>query len=197
MLVEELNKNRFKRIDTRFYDSLPRYCEIESCGFPIEINEVLNDVRCTNKRCPKKIARRIELMSEAMGIDINYEESLQYVLMNNVTNPMYLFKSQAGIELTEEDKNKLKEELSLRRYVELNKLPFLEYSLIMFDDYTNLDDFYKELDIDGVEYIEKQLGLYTEDEDEISLRAIKIYEVLMTFKQDLYEGIEYVTLEGE
>ena len=44
MLVKELDKHRFKKIDSRFYDSLPKYCEIESCGFPIEINEVLNEL---------------------------------------------------------------------------------------------------------------------------------------------------------
>ena len=194
MLVAELDKNRFKKIDSRFYDSLPKFCEVESCGFPMQINEVLTEVSCSNVRCPKKIAKRVQELCQKLGIEITYLTAFDYVIMNHITNPMYLFKSQAGIELEQEERDKLIKQMSLERFVELNCLPYLEDTIKIFKEYDSLDDFYADLESDGIEFLEKQLSVFVDEE--LSMRALKAYDVLMTFKQDLYDGIDYVEIEG-
>lgn len=194
MLVAELDKNRFKKIDSRFYDSLPKFCEVESCGFPMQINEVLTEVSCSNVRCPKKIAKRVQELCQKLGIEITYLTAFDYVIMNHITNPMYLFKSQAGIELEQEERDKIIKQMSLERFVELNCLPYLEDTIKIFKEYDSLDDFYADLESDGIEFLEKQLSVFVDEE--LSMRALKAYDVLMTFKQDLYEGIDYVEIEG-
>lgn len=194
MLVAELDKNRFKKIDSRFYDSLPKFCEVESCGFPMQINEVLTEVSCSNVRCPKKIAKRVQELCQKLGIEITYLTAFDYVIMNHITNPMYLFKSQAGIELEQEERDKIIKQMSLERFVELNCLPYLEDTIKIFKEYDSLDDFYADLESDGIEFLEKQLSVFVDEE--LSMRALKAYDVLMTFKQDLYDGIDYVEIEG-
>ena len=193
MLVAELDKNRFKKIDSRFYDSLPKFCEVESCGFPMQINEVLTEVSCSNVRCPKKIAKRVQELCQKLGIEITYLTAFDYVIMNHITNPMYLFKSQAGIELEQEERDKIIKQMSLERFVELNCLPYLEDTIKIFKEYDSLDDFYADLESDGIEFLEKQLSVFVDEE--LSIRALKAYDVLMTFKQDLYDGIDYVEIE--
>lgn len=194
MLVAELDKNRFKKIDSRFYDSLPKFCEVESCGFPMQINEVLTEVSCSNVRCPKKIAKRVQELCQKLGIEITYLTAFDYVIMNHITNPMYLFKSQAGIELEQEERDKIIKQMSLERFVELNCLPYLEDTIKIFKEYDSLDDFYADLESDGIEFLEKQLSVFVDEE--LSMRALKAYDVLMTFKPDLYDGIDYVEIEG-
>ena len=194
MLVAELDKNRFKKIDSRFYDSLPKFCEVESCGFPMQINEVLTEVSCSNVRCPKKIAKRVQELCQKLGIEITYLTAFDYVIMNHITNPMYLFKSQAGIELEQEERDKIIKQMSLERFVELNCLPYLEDTIKIFKEYDSLDAFYADLESDGIEFLEKQLSVFVDEE--LSMRALKAYDVLMTFKQDLYDGIDYVEIEG-
>ena len=194
MLVAELDKNRFKKIDSRFYDSLPKFCEVESCGFPMQINEVLTEVSCSNVRCPKKIAKRVQELCQKLGIEITYLTAFDYVIMNHITNPMYLFKSQAGIELEQEERDKIRKQMSLERFVELNCLPYLEDTIKIFKEYDSLDDFYADLESDGIEFLEKQLSVFVDEE--LSMRALKAYDVLMTFKPDLYDGIDYVEIEG-
>ena len=194
MLVAELDKNRFKKIDSRFYDSLPKFCEVESCGFPMQINEVLTEVSCSNVRCPKKIATRVQELCQKLGIEITYLTAFDYVIMNHITNPMYLFKSQAGIELEQEERDKIIKQMSLERFVELNCLPYLEDTIKIFKEYDSLDDFYADLESDGIEFLEKQLSVFVDEE--LSMRALKAYDVLMTFKPDLYDGIDYVEIEG-
>ena len=193
MLIAELDKNRFKKIDSRFYDSLPKFCEVESCGFPMQINEVLTEVSCSNVRCPKKIAKRVQELCQKLGIEITYLTAFDYVIMNHITNPMYLFKSQAGIELEQEERDKIIKQMSLERFVELNCLPYLEDTIKIFKEYDSLDDFYADLESDGIEFLEKQLSVFVDEE--LSMRALKAYDVLMTFKQDLYDGIDYVEIE--
>lgn len=194
MLVAELDKNRFKKIDSRFYDSLPKFCEVESCGFPMQINEVLTEVSCSNVRCPKKIAKRVQELGQKLGIEITYLTAFDYVIMNHITNPMYLFKSQAGIELEQKERDKIIKQMSLERFVELNCLPYLEDTIKIFKEYDSLDDFYADLESDGIEFLEKQLSVFVDEE--LSMRALKAYDVLMTFKPDLYDGIDYVEIEG-
>ena len=70
---------------------------------------------------------------------------------------------------------------------------YLEDTIKIFKEYDSLDDFYADLESDGIEFLEKQLSVFVDEE--LSMRALKAYDVLMTFKQDLYDGIDYVEIE--
>lgn len=108
-----------------------------------------------------------------------------------------------------------KKTFTLWEYVRTAHLPFIQSSaLTLFGEFDNLDDAYAYIEDGGVEYIREKLGIgkgsessASEDDvivDEysdlevsipsVSIRALKIFEVLMTFKQDLYEYLSFVNI---
>lgn len=108
-----------------------------------------------------------------------------------------------------------KKSFALWEYVRTAHLPYIQSSaLTLFGEFDNLADAYDKIESGGVEYIREKLGIQKQDnkmpedaevlEDEysdlevsipsVSVRAVKIFEVLMTFKQDLFEYLDFVTI---
>lgn len=108
-----------------------------------------------------------------------------------------------------------KKNLTLWEYVRTAHLPYIQSSsLILFGDFDDLSEAYEKIEEGGVEYIRERLGIqkggdskvvseevleddYSDLEANIpsvSIRALKIFEVLMTFKQDLFEYLDFVNI---
>ena len=64
----------------------------------------------------------------------------------------------------------------------------------LFKDYTSLDDFYKDFDNGGIEFVKDKLGIKCDGE---SIRANGIYETLNASREELQEYVQYVDLRGE
>lgn len=108
-----------------------------------------------------------------------------------------------------------KKSFTLWEYVRTAHLPFIQSSsLTLFGDFDDLSEAYEKIEEGGVEYIRERLGIQKGDtqppaesellEDDysdlevsipsVSVRAVKIFEVLMTFKQDLFEYLDFVNI---
>ena len=108
-----------------------------------------------------------------------------------------------------------KKNFTLWEYVRTANLPFIQSSaLALFGDFDDLSEAYERIEDGGVEYIRERLGIqkggdskvssdevleddYSDLEASIpsvSIRALKIFEVLMTFKQDLFEYLSFVNI---
>lgn len=108
-----------------------------------------------------------------------------------------------------------KKNFTLWEYVRTAHLPYIQSSaLTLFGDFDDLAEAYEKIEEGGVEYIRERLGIQKggdskveesevlEDDfsdleasvPSVSIRAVKIFEVLMTFKQDLFEFIDFVNI---
>ena len=113
------------------------------------------------------------------------------------------------------DKLSSRKSFTLWEYIRTAHLPFIQSSaLTLFGDFDDLSEAYEKIEEGGVEYIRDKLGIQkgtapktiSEDvlEDDysdlevsipsVSVRAVKIFEVLMTFKQDLFEYLDFVNI---
>lgn len=104
-----------------------------------------------------------------------------------------------------------KRAFTLAEYVRIANMPFIQTSAFkIFSDYDDLAEAYRDIEEGGVEFIRNKLnigkgsGVSKEVEDslidsedaipDISVRALKIYQSLMTYKQDLFDVLPFVKI---
>lgn len=209
MLVPEFCNNRASSLPDEFYFSLPQYCLEDDCGYPMEISEVLTQLHCSNPRCPSKVVQRLLAIAQQLGIkDLGEAKASKLIHTYGLTNPLLIFAYEPDVDgtigegVSLEVSNKImaqfkdKKSFTLAEYVRIANLPFIQTSAItIFGDYDDLEVAYNDIEKGGVEFIAQKLNIKkSEDMENISLRALKIYDSLMTFKDDLFQGIKYVTI---
>lgn len=64
----------------------------------------------------------------------------------------------------------------------------------LFKDYNSLDDFYKDLDNGGIDFVKTKLGIKKAEGE--SIRANSIYATLIAAREELMEYIQYIDLKG-
>lgn len=219
MLVKDFKEAEGYRYNESLLSSFPSYCLDYRCNFPTEITETLTSLRCSNPRCPSKIARRLIAMMSIMGVkDLGGARANDFVSKFQVTNPLIIFAYEPdedgalGFNISMDVSKKIssqvlsKNSFTLWEYVRLANLPFIQTSALqIFGDYDDLELAYKDIEEGGVEFIRNKLSIKkgdkrlnsTEFDDgitNVSIRAIKVYESLMTFKEDLFFGLPYVNI---
>lgn len=118
-----------------------------------------------------------------------------------------------------------KTHMLLWEYIKIGNLPGIRDSARkVFADYDDLDTFYQDLEVGGIKFIQEALGIKGKNEEEldelelsmfepydylvpsdedvkeiedmgISIKALKTYNTLMQFKEDLFEAIEFVDIK--
>ena len=211
MLVPELFKNRDASLPKKFYDSIPQYCIEESCGFPLEMSESLTQLHCSNPKCPSKVVQRLIAMANKLGVkDLGESRATKFINTFGIKNPLLIFGYEPAIDgamgdgISVETSQKIvdqfvkKNSFTLSEYVSIANLPFIQTSaLTKFGDYDSLEEAYKDIEMGGVEFIRNKLNIKKggdDLEDSVSVRALKVYDSLMTFKDDLFEALEFVTI---
>lgn len=209
MLVPEFCENKMSSLPDEFYRSLPQYCIEDGCGYPMEMSEALTQLHCSNPRCPSKVIQRLLAIAQQLGIkDLGEAKASKLIHTYGLTNPLLIFAYEPDVDgamgegISLEMSNKImsqfkdKKSFTLAEYVRIANLPFIQTSAItIFGDYDDLGDAYNDIERGGVEFIAQKLNIKkSEDSEDISLRALKIYDSLMTFKDDLFQGIKYVTI---
>ena len=223
MLVSEFKEKEGMNFDERFLDILPETCFDERCGAPMEMSDVLTNVHCSNPRCPSKVATRMVAMMSKLGVKgfAGKGKMIDDCLDKfGFTNPLIIFAYEPevdgslGNKMSLEASQKIYDQLQSRKdftlaeFVRIANLPFIQTSALnIFGDYDSLEDAYKDIEEGGVDFIRRKLSIQkgakkSEDEllggeeniEDISVRAIKVYESLMTFKNDLFQGIKYVNI---
>lgn len=206
MLVPTFNENRSNIIPDEFYDSLPNYC---FCEYPMEMTEALTQLRCSNPRCPNKVAMRLVAISNTLGVkDLGKARAKKFIDNFGITNPLLIFgyepeeDGQMAPDISIDVSNKIvnqfvtRNSFTLVEYVKIANLPYIQTSASsIFGEFDDLQEAYKKIEEGGVEYIRNKLNIKMGDvENVISVRAIRIYETLMTFKDDLFQGISFVNI---
>ncbi len=212
MLVSDFKDNAPVDVPDEFLSLLPTMCIEPGCNAPMEISEALTDLHCSNPRCPIKVKMRMRAMLQSIGVKgVGKEVAGQIIDKFELDNPLMLFSyvpeedgtltDSMSMEVSMKIYNQLKEKKSytLWEYVRLANLPYIQTSALhIFESYDNLDDAYKDIESGGVDFIINKLNIKKgSEEDEtqsVSIRAIKVFETLLTFKKDLYEAIGGVNI---
>lgn len=209
MLVPEFCENQMTSLPEEFYRSIPQYCTEESCGYPMEMTEVLTQLHCSNPKCPCKVSQRLIAITNQLGIkDLGESKADKFIRGFGITNPLLIFGYEPdedgamGEGISLEMSNKImnqfkgKNKFTLAEYVRIANLPFIQTSALqIFGDYDDLETAFNDIERGGVEFIAQKLNIKkTEDSNDISLRATKIFDSLMTFKTDLFQGIQFVEI---
>lgn len=211
MLVPEFCRNRNGIISDKFYESIPQYCFEDGCGFPMEMSHTLTQLHCSNPRCPSKIVQRLVAMANQLGVkDMGESRAAKFVHTYGITNPLMIFTYEPNTDgamgegISLDVSNKIvsqfneKKSFTLAEYVRIANLPFIQTSAMsIFGDYDSLEEVYDEIDKGGVEFIRSKLNIKKGDEEDtenISIRALKVYESLMTFKSDLLQAVDWVNI---
>ena len=209
MLVAGFYENKSEYIPDAFYDVLPIKCAESTCGFPMVMSETLNNLQCSNPYCPSKLAWRMCNLLNKIGVNYINELSLKkYIINGSITNIFSIFTYDYKIHglleptLTEHTCENLtsilkeKNKFTLKEYIHSAGLPFLQDSIDrIFEQVTDLIDFYEHLQKSGYLYLCDLLGLDSTKEDLVSVRVLKIVEIFNTYKEELLQGISYVNIE--
>lgn len=189
-----------------FYECLP--CECPVCGMPMEMSETLTNLHCSNPRCYSKVTQRLLAIANAIGVkDLGEARAEKWVLNFGITNPLDIFTyepdtdGQMDDSISIELSNKIvaqfktRNKFTLAEFVRVANLPNIQMSAFaLFGQFDDLEEAYKHIEQGGVEYVRDCLSIKDKGTEDISIRALKVYDSLMTYKDDLFEGIEYVEI---
>lgn len=203
MLVKEFVDKKVDGFPLGFYECLPTVCSEPDCGYPTEMYETLTGLRCSNPRCPAKVSQRLQAMFTSLGVkgvgEVGFRSIVEYWgLRNPLLLLQYEFDGDGVLApnineaTSREIERQLKEHQSftLAEYVRLANIPALQTSSnAIFDKFDDIIDAYNAIEEGGIEYIQERLGIAKAD---LSLRSVKVYESLMTFKDDLIEGFDCI-----
>lgn len=208
MLVSEYKKNADIDTPEEFLELLPEKCIEPDCDSPMEISPSLTDLHCSNPRCPIKVKMRMVSMFRSIGVKGIGKEVANGILdkFKGLDNPLIIMGYDSSIDgsltnnMSLEASKKIEVQIAEKRdytlweYVRLANLPYVQTSALkIFGKYDDLSKAYADIESGGVDFIAKKLDIKSDGED-ISVRALKIYETLLTFKKDLFNGLGGVNI---
>ncbi len=213
MIVEDFITHRVGGFDDRIYSSFPVYCDETSCGYPLEMSETLTQLHCSNPRCPSKLTQRLVAIANSLGVkDLGEARASKFIAKLSgfgMYNPLYIFAFDPeedgelgdgiSLDVTRRIISQFKERSSftVAEYVRMANLPFIQTSAFtIFGDYDDLYKAYEDIEIGGVEFIRNKLSISkgADGDEDVSLRALRVFDSLMTFKQDLLECVDCVNI---
>lgn len=203
MFVSDIKENFDSyNLPQQFAEVLPEFCE--TCGAPMEISETLTGLHCSNPRCKDKMVMRIKALCNDLGI-LKFGESTieKFIDYYEPDSPMDIFQLEEGMLLAPDVSPKIsddvirqikeKRKMQLWEYVMFANIPFVRTSARkIFQGYKTLDDAYKDIVAGGLIFIQDRLGI--SEYNELSVQAMKVYNNLIEYKDDLYSGINDVEI---
>ena len=206
MTVSEFKNKHGERFDNRFVDVLPEVCSIDGCDGQMELSEVLTGLHCNNPKCPGKMAGRVLSLLNTLRVrSVTEHVALRIVQERNITNPFMLFTYDPtegalcegfsiGKSSLVAEQLQMYRQMSLSRYLQLACLPYIrESAFALSNGYQSLADLYADIEQGGLGFIADRLGIPVEG-DTVSYRVVRVYDVLMQYKDDLMQGLAYVEL---
>lgn len=206
MFVKSFIDSMQEQFPRMFLESLPTDCF--SCGSPMEISEALTGLHCSNPRCVSKVAQRLYALCISLGVkDLGKKRAEAFVSTHDIDNPLLIFAYEPEVDGAMSDSISLdlskkimsqfrgKNKFTLSEYVRVANLPFLQTSCVnIFGDYDDLEKAYSDIEQGGVDFISAKLSIKKGSGTEVSVRALKIFDVLMTFKRDLFQALPFVEI---
>lgn len=204
MFVSEIKENyEYLNLPEDFAAILPEFCA--TCGAPMVISESLTHLHCGNARCKDKLVMRVRQLCKDLGILGMGESCIEkWIESYDPDSPMDLFEMQLGMPMYEGasldvSNNIIQQVIDAKRmqlweYVMYANIPMVRTSALkLFDGYSNLEEAYADFERGGIPFIQKKLGI-VQSEGTVSVNAVKIYQNLMDYKQDLISGINNVDI---
>lgn len=204
MFVKDFKEKMEYELPEMYLECLPEFCF--ECDSPMELSETLTGLHCSNPRCPSKVAQRLFAICNSIGVkNIGRKRAEGFVKKFGIENPLCIFTYEpeedgelcdgvsldTSIQIMEQFKNK--KSFTLTEYVRVANLPYLQTSCVsIFGDYDDLSKAYKDIESGGVGFIQDKLDI--KGGDTLSIRALKVYESLMLYKSDLFEGLNFVNI---
>lgn len=208
--VLELEGSAFPQ---QFLDVLPHHCP--TCGYETLITETLTSLSCSNPHCLEKSVQRLVMLLKDLDIkSLGEAKCRQFLEYFEITNPYCIFMYEPddgvlyeGASPSFSDKfykqlSDSKRRMTLSEYVKIGNLPGIRDSAHkLFGDYDSLEEFYDDLESEGITFVQDLLGIKREEDpdgwgdDPVSVRAVAVYNTLVDFKEDLFEAIDYVDIK--
>ena len=205
MIVDDFIQNKKDTIPEGFYKLLPSICTEPNCNAPMVMTELLTGLQCSNPYCPNKVSQRIFLLLKDIGVDYVTETQVHsFVVDHKIKNVfdvfLYDFEKDGLFGDTLDDvmskvltstlrQNNL---FSLTEYIKVAHLPYIDgIAQNIFQNCTDIDSFYTELDVNGLTYLEQLLNVKN---NVISVELLKIYEILLLYKDELLQGLNNVSI---
>lgn len=212
MFVKDFIDSMEGQFPDTFLESLPIDCF--ECGSPMEMSEVMTGLHCSNPRCKSKVAQRLYALCNNLGVkDLGKKRAETFVYTFGIENPLLIFAYEPdsdgamgdgiSLEMSKKIMSQFegKKNFTLTEYVRIANLPFLQTSCVsIFGSYDDLYQAYEDIEQGGVEFIRDKLDIKKgakeigEETLDVSIRAIKVYETLMLYKQDLFQALPYVNI---
>lgn len=206
MLVQVFCENRSTLFADEFYDCLPQVCP--ECGMPMEMSETLTGLHCSSPKCPDKVAQRLVAIANKLGVkDLGDARAIDFVRKFGVDNPLLIFCYEPEEDGTMTDRTnmeiskriagsfKARNKFTLSEYVKIANLPYIQESATaVFDGFDDLAEAYQAIESGGVEYIRDKLNIKDKGSEDISIRALRVFDSLMTFKTDLFDALDGVEI---
>ena len=203
MFVTDIKENYDSyNLPYSFAEILPEFCD--TCDAPMEISETLTGLHCSNPRCKDKMVMRIKALCNDLGI-LRFGESTieKFIDYYSPDSPMDIFELEEGMDLGEGISPKIsadvikqikgKTVMQLWEYVMYCNIPFVRTSARkIFQGYKTLHDAYKDIEAGEIGFIQDKLGLSRDNV--FPVQAMKVYNSLMEFKDDLFSGINNVDI---
>lgn len=206
MLVNVFCENRTPLFADEFYDCLPQTCPV--CGMPTEMSEALTGLHCSNPKCLSKVAQRLVAIASSLGVkDLGAARAEKFIANFGMDNPLLVFcydpdedgqmAEDISLDVSKKIANQFRarNKFTLAEYIRVANLPYIQTSAFaLFDGYDDLGEAYKAIEAGGVEYVRDKLDIKAKDTEDVSVRALKVYDSLMTFKSDLFDALDSVEI---
>ena len=199
LLTTELKKTNLPK---QFLELLPEKCEVKGCNAPTAVTEGLTALYCTNPFCPEKGVQRMVQLLKDIGVkglgEANCRKFLegrknnspyQIMLYNPDTDGVLFEGCSEEVSRKIYDAIKAKRNMPLWEFARIGNAPNIrDQARKLFGNYSSFSAFYNDLgnnkDV-GVLFVQKLLGI---DEDKVSVNATRIYQSLITFKDEFLEA---------
>lgn len=213
MFVKDFVDSMEGQFPDMFLDCLPTECF--ECGSPMEMSETLTGMHCSNPRCKSKVAQRLYALCTNLGVkDLGKKRAETFIYSFGLDNPLLIFAYEPnsdgamGDGISLDLSNKImaqfsnKKSFTLSEYVRVANLPYLQTSCVsVFGEYDDLAVAYSDIEQGGVEFIRDKLDIKKgsqselgDDSADISIRALRVFETLMLYKEDLFQALPYVNI---
>lgn len=219
MLVKDFKETQGYRFPEEFLELLPEVCLDAECGSLTEMSDVLTSLRCTNPRCPSKVAMRLLALLQDLGVKgVGAEKARAIVSEFELDNPALIFgynfdedgcltsKTNESISRSIQAQLMERNKFTLSEFVKICQLPNIQSSAgAIFSGYSNLTDAYADIEAGGIDFIRTKLGIKKTAiniDKEAKEYADKLYNLLTTedmsdaLMQEVLNADDYGVFEG-
>ncbi|MDR0919875.1 MAG: hypothetical protein LBM93_11645 [Oscillospiraceae bacterium] len=169
------------RIDSEVLDSLPQFCDFEDCGQELCIDITLREIRCSNEKCPSRLASKVYTLKRNLGEIIQYTEIINTIEMTGIESIGDFLETGVLGRLFQDD-------ITLAEFI--GSLCVGEYDWgRVCGRLSDIYELFERVETEGFEFFSSKIP---SDSADINLEALLMYVTLLFNKEELIESWGYV-----